>query len=227
MTANELLPSAAIAVALMSVFLVVRHTRTEEESGRADLVRATTVGRNAELAAALIVVAAAHVVLFAILALGLPAALDGLSSTGSIAFAAALLGVGLVFEGVAALVAQLTVGARSALGISAIVVGVTYLVRAVGDMTDTFLPWLSPFGWATEIRAYVDERWWPLALSAAAAALLVAAAVAINGRRDVGAGIVAERRGAAEAAPRLRNPAGLARRLQRAAFVAWLVPVFL
>jgi ABC-2 type transport system permease protein len=227
MTANELLPSAAIAVALMSVFLIVRHTRTEEESGRAELLRATAIGRHAQLAAALLVVAAAHVALFAILALGLPAALEGLSSSGSIAFAAALLGVGLVFEGVAAFVAQLTVGARAALGISAIVVGVTYLVRAVGDMTDTVLPWLSPFGWATEIRAYVDERWWPLALSAAAAALLVAAAVAISRHRDVGAGIVADRAGAAAAAPRLRSPVGLALRLQRASFAAWVVPVFL
>jgi len=227
MTANELLPSAAIAVALMSVFLLVRHTRTEEESGRAELVRATVVGRHAPLAAALIVVAAAHVVLFAILALGLPAALEGLSPAGSIAFAAALLGVGLVFEGVAALIAQLTVGARSALGISAVVVGVTYLIRAFGDMTDTFLPWLSPFGWATEMRAYVDERWWPLGVSIAATAVLIAATVAINRRRDVGAGIIADRPGAAEAAPRLRTPAALARRLQRASFLAWLIPVFL
>ena len=54
MTANELLPSAAIAVALMSVFLVVRHTRAEEESGRAELIRATAVGRHASLLAALI-----------------------------------------------------------------------------------------------------------------------------------------------------------------------------
>jgi ABC-2 type transport system permease protein len=94
-------------------------------------------------------------------------------------------------------------------------------------MTDTFLPWLSPFGWATEIRAYVEERWWPLGLSIAVAAVLVAAAVAINRRRDVGAGIIADRRGAAVAAPRLRTPAALARRLQRASFLAWLVPVFL
>jgi ABC-2 type transport system permease protein len=227
MTANELLPFTAVAVALMSVFLVVRHTRTEEESGRAELVRATAVGRHAPLAAALVVVALAQVVLFVILALGLPAALEGLSSTGSVAFAAALLGVGLVFEGVAAVVAQLTVGARAALGISAIAVGGTYLVRAVGDMTDTFLPWLSPFGWATEMRAYVDERWWPVGLSLLAAAGLIAAATAIARHRDLGAGIIADRPGAAEAAPRLRTPTALARRLQRASFVAWLVPMFL
>jgi ABC-2 type transport system permease protein len=227
MTANELLPSAAIAVALMSVFLIVRHTRAEEETGRAELIRATVVGPHAPLAAALVVVGAAHVVLFAILATGLPRAIEGLSPVGSVAFAAALLGVGLLFMGVAAVVAQLTVAARSAVGIAAIVVGVTYLTRSVGDMFDSILPWFSPFGWATEMRAYVDERWWPLGLSAAAAASLVAAAVAIGARRDLGAGIVADRPGAAEASPRLGTPVGLALRLQRASLVAWGIPVFL
>jgi ABC-2 type transport system permease protein len=227
MTANELLPSAAIAVALMSIFLIVRHTRAEEESGRAELVRATMVGRHAPLAAALTVVGAAHLFLFAILAAGLPGALEGLSTVGSVAFAASLLGVGLVFAGVAALVAQLTISARSALGIAAVVVGATYLIRAVGDMGDSILPWFSPFGWATETRSYVDERWWPLALSAAATCSLVAAAVAIDRRRDVGAGIIADRPGATVAAPGLRSPVGLALRLQRASLIAWGVPMFL
>jgi ABC-2 type transport system permease protein len=227
MTANEMLPMTAVVVGLMSIFLVVRHTRAEEEAGRAELVGATVVGPNARLAAALVEVAAANVLLFAILALGLPASLDGLSSGGSATFAAALLGVGLVFLGVAAVVAQLTVGARAALGLAAVVLGGAYLVRAVGDMGDSALPWLSPFGWASELRSYVDERWWPLGLSVIATAVLVAAGFAINRRRDVGAGVIAERAGAPAAPPRLGTPLGLAFRLQRASLVAWAVPVFL
>jgi ABC-2 type transport system permease protein len=227
MTANEMLPFTAIVVALMSIFLVVRHTRAEEESGRADLVGATVIGRHARTAATLVVVGGANVILFAILAAGLPASLKGLTTSGSVAFAAALLGVGLVFAGVALLVAQLTVGARSALGLAGMILGATYLVRAVGDMGDSILPWFSPFGWATEIRSYVDERWWPLGLSTVAATALVAAALAINRRRDLGAGIIAERRGAAAASPRLGTPFGLALRLQRASLIAWGVPLFL
>jgi ABC-2 type transport system permease protein len=227
MTANEMLPMTAIVVALMSVFLVVRHTRAEEESGRAELVGATVVGRHARLTAALVEVVLANVLLFALLAAGLPASLEGLSTTGSVAFAAALLGVGLVFAGVAALVAQLTVGARGAIGIASIVLGALYLLRALGDMTDTVLPWFSPFGWASEIRSYVDERWWPLALSVAATGALLAGALAIGGRRDLGAGLVAERPGAAVAGRRLGTPLGLAFRLQRASLIAWCVPVFL
>ena len=227
MTANEMLPITAIAVALMSIFLVVRHTRAEEEGGRAELLRATVVGRHATTVATLVVVVGANVLLFALLAAGLPPSLEGLSTSGSVAFAASLLGVGVVFAGITVLVAQLTQSARSAVGISAMVLGATYLVRAVGDMGDGILPWFSPFGWATEIRAYVDERWWPLALSAAAAAALVAAAVAINGRRDVGAGIIANRPGAGAASHRLGSPFGLALRLQRASLIAWGVSLLL
>ena len=227
MTANEMLPLTAIAVALMSVFLIVRHTRAEEESGRADLVRANVVGRHAATAAALVVVGGANVVLCALLAAGLPASLEGLSTTGSLGFAAALAGVGFVFAGIAVVVAQLTVNARSAVGISSIVLGVTYLVRAVADMGDGTWSWLSPFGWATEMRAYVDERWWPLLLSAIATTLLVAVGVLISARRDVGAGVISQHPGPATASPWLGTSLGLALRLQRASLISWSIPLFL
>ena len=43
----------------MSILLVVRHTRADEETGRAELVGAGVVGRHAPLAAALVVAAIA------------------------------------------------------------------------------------------------------------------------------------------------------------------------
>ncbi len=99
-----------IAAAVMSVFMVVRHTRTEEETERAELVRAAPVGRHAALAAAMIgalivnsAIAAGNVI--ALVAFGLPAA-------GSLAFGASFAGVGMVFAGVAAVTAQVASGSR-------------------------------------------------------------------------------------------------------------------
>ena len=227
MTANELLPFTAIVVALMSIFLVVRHTRAEEEDGRAELVRAGVVGRHASTVATLTVVCGAQLLLALLLTFGLPASLSELSTSGSFAFAAALAGVGLVFAGVAVAVAQLTANARTALGISSMVLGATYLIRAIGDMTGTNLAWLSPFGWATEMRAYVDVRWWPLLLSAGLTIGLIAAAVRINARRDVGSGIIADRPGRPTASPLLGSPLGLAFRLQRVSLLAWSLSLFL
>jgi polyether ionophore transport system permease protein len=227
MTANEMLPMTAVAVALMSIFLVVRHTRAEEESGRSDLIRATAVGRHAATVATLTVVAGAHLLLCALLAVGLPASLDGLSMTGSLAFATSFAGVGVVFAGLALLAAQLTVGTRAALGVAAILMGAAYLVRAVGDMGSGTLSWLSPFGWATETRAFVDERWWTLLLAAATSAVLVGAAVVTSARRDVGAGLLGDRPGPATASVLLGSPFGLASRLQRSALMWWSVSLFL
>ena len=45
----------AVLAALMSVFAVVRHTRQNEETGRAELVGAAVVGRYAQLAAGVLV----------------------------------------------------------------------------------------------------------------------------------------------------------------------------
>ena len=45
--ANEISQVAQLGICLMVVFLVVRHTRAEEESGRAELLRSTVLGRDA------------------------------------------------------------------------------------------------------------------------------------------------------------------------------------
>ena len=99
---------AAIAAALMSVFLVVRHTRADEEAGRGELVGSAAVGRLAPLTAALGVAVAANAVLTvlllaALLFLGLPAA-------GSAVFALVITTCGLAFAAVAAVTAQLAAG---------------------------------------------------------------------------------------------------------------------
>jgi polyether ionophore transport system permease protein len=227
MTANELLPLTALVAGLMSIFLVVRHTRAEEEEGRAELVRSAMVGRCAPAAAALVELLGAHLVLCLLLTAGLPAALDGLSATGSLAFASAVAGVGFVFAAVALVAAQLTVSARAALGLSSLVLAALYLLRALADIAGaSAVAWLSPFGWASNMRAYVDERWWPLLLFAALTTALAAVAWRIAARRDLGAGIVADRPAAARASRRLRSPLALALRLQRTSLVAWGASLF-
>src|SRR5690606_16468883 len=47
----EILGYLAIVVAPMNMFLVGRHTRSEEETGRAELIRSARIGRRAPVAA--------------------------------------------------------------------------------------------------------------------------------------------------------------------------------
>lgn len=227
MIANELLGMLAVAAALMSVFLVVRHTRAEEEDGRADLVRAGAVGRGAPLAAAL----GDMLVADAAVAVGLLGALlaNGLDAAGSAAVALGVAAVGVVFGSVAAVTAQLTTGARAASGSAGAVLALAFLLRGLGDARQhggSALSWASPIGWAQQTRAFVDLRWWPLLLHVALAAVLLVAAAALAARRDVGAGLVPERRGAARASRLLAGPVGLAARLERAGLAWWAVGLF-
>ncbi len=228
MLAHEMLGFLGIFVALMSVLLVVRHTRTEEETGRAELVRAAVVGRHAHTTAAVTVAAAANVLLGALFTITLPSlGIEGIGWTGSFFFGAAMTGVGLAFTGIAALTVQISENSRAASGMAAAVIGVAFVLRAVGDIGNGALSWLSPIGWAQQTRAYVDGRWLPLALLVATAAITLAVAVVLSTRRDVGAGLRHSRPGPANASASLGTPLGLAFRLQRAMFIAWCIGMFL
>jgi ABC-2 type transport system permease protein len=208
-----------IAAAVMSLFMVVRHTRTEEEAERAELVRAAPVGRHAALASAMV---GALIVNAAIAGANVVALLAfGLSATGSFAFGASMVGVGMVFAAVAALTAQIASGSRAALAAGGLVIGIAFVLRAIGDVGNGVLSWASPFGWAQAIRAYADERWWVLLLPLLATMVLVLAARALQDHRDYGSGLVAQRSGRMEAPEQLSSSLGLAVRLQRGSLVGW------
>lgn len=206
-------------IAVAVILTVIRHTRAEEESGRTELVDAGAIGRCASLTAALIFSCGAAIATGLIGTAGLLS--TAVPQSGSLAFGLALAGSGLVFAGVAAVAAQLTTSARLARGIAFAVLGLTFTLRAVGDAGVGWPSWLSPQGWSLLVRPYAGERWWILLLHPAAAALLIMLAYLLLARRDVGAGLIAERHGAPTASPALAGPLGLAWRLQRGALVAW------
>lgn len=228
MVANELSLWLFLATAIMSILLTVRHTRAEEESGRLEIIRALPVGRFAPATAAVLTVAIANLLVGA----GVAAALvgTGMAPASSLALALGCVLTGLVFAAVAAVTAQLTEHARGATGMAMAALAVAFLVRGVGDVIDnqgSWLSWFSPFAWAQQTRLYVDLRWWPLAVSAVVTVVLLAVAVSLAQRRDLGAGLRRPGPGPATARPGLLSPAGLARRLLRGSFLAWGVGAFL
>jgi ABC-2 type transport system permease protein len=214
-----------ILVALMSLLTVVRHTRTEEETGRLELIGATVVGRYAPLTAALAVAGLANIAIGGLAALGLMA--TGLAVAGSVAFGLATALVGILFAAVAATTAQLSRSARAAGGIASAVLGGAYLLRAVGDSGPSGLTWLSPVGWGLHLRPFAGEQWWVAGLFAGFALLLTVAGYVLVARRDVGGGLLPERLGPGEAAPSLRSPFALAWRLHRGLLVGWVIALAL
>lgn len=225
----------AIMAGLMSTFLVTRHTRADEEGGRLELIGATPVGRAAPLAATVLWGLVANLALGVLVALGLQG--GGLAAQGSWAAGLAAAATGAVFVAIAAVVAQLAPTSRAANGISAAIVGVAFLLRAVGDATGTpdvdtitvtsaWPSWLSPIGWGQHVYAFTRADLSPLLLSAALAVAGVVVALGLQSRRDVGSSVLRERNGRAAGTPLLRSSLGLAWRLQWPAVVGWAVGGF-
>jgi ABC-2 type transport system permease protein len=212
----------AAALAVLMVFITVRHTRTDEETGRIELLSGGRLGRNAALAAALVISFGAS------LAVGLTSAValvvGGLPAAGSFAFGLGWAATGMAFSAVGGVAAQLTTSARAAIGGAAVVLAITYAFRAVGDLAEpgpSALSWLSPIGWNQQIRAFAGDRWWVLLLPMALCVALVPAAFGLRGRRDLGAGLRPERPGPARGA--LSGVGDLALRLQIRILVAWAI----
>lgn len=219
----------AALVALLAIIIVVRHTRAEEETGRLELVGSAVVGRQATLTAAMSVATAMNLLLALLTAASLSAA--GLPPSGSIAFGLAWGATGLVFACVAAVAAQLTGSARSAISLGSALLAATYVLRAIGDTAGpggpTWASWLSPIGWQQQTRAFAQERWWVLLLMVTFAAVTLTAGFVLAGRRDLGAGLLPDRAGPATGGRLLSSPLGLAWRLQRGTFYGWLVAFLL
>jgi ABC-2 type transport system permease protein len=213
----------ALAIGLMAVFTVTRHTRAEEDSGRAELLASAVLGRYAALTAATGVSGGACVLIGLIEAGTLAGA--GLPTSGALAFGLATALAGLVFTAIAAVAVQLAEYSRTANGIGAAAVGVAFLLRAIGDSTTStkWLSWLSPIGWAQQTRPFAGERWWVLLLPLVATAVIGGIAYVLLPRRDFGVGFLPPRPGPATAASSFRSPLALAWRLHRGPLIGWTI----
>lgn len=221
--------TGAAMLAVLAFMLVVRHTRTEEEAGRLELLGSTAIGRSATLAAGLAIGMGTSLAIGVLSAFGL--ASSGLPVGGSFAFGLAWAATGCAFAAVGALTAQVATSGRAASGLAAVVLGLAYLARGVGDGSGTdslaWLSWLSPIGWGQQVRPFAHERWPVLLLLLAFTAVVSGVAFRFAGRRDLGAGMLTDRHGDAHAARLLSSPTGLAWRLERATVMAWALAIAL
>ena len=211
---------AAFLLPLLGISLVAQLTRHEEEAGRLEALLGGRVARHVPVLAGLVVATAAIVVTAIAFALGLIA--FGVPATGSVLYAASLGALALVFAGLASLLAQVTPHSRGVYVWSLLVLAVAYLLRGVGDVTRTWVTWLSPLGWAEKAAPFGAMRWWTLLIPLAVGGLLATLAVLVAGRRDLGSSLVRGGAGSARATTWLRSPLGLATAIHRPAVLGWL-----
>lgn len=225
-------PWLAILAAMMSTFLAVRHTRMDEEAGRAELVAATPAGRLSPVGATIVEGLLANVVLGALVTLAYLAV--GLALDGALVVGAATAAVGVTFLGVGLVAAQLMRTSRGANSLAVWITVGTFVIAGIGNaigtpsddltrMESSWLTWVSPFGWAENTRAFDENAWWPAVLCLVVGLGLAALALALTAVRDVGESFIAERPGRAQAPGALGSPTTLVWRLTRGAVLGWVV----
>lgn len=225
-----ILPFLAMMAAFMSTFLAVRHTRADEESGRAELLAASGAGRVAPIWATILHGLAANLILGVLTAVTFLAV--GLPASGSWVSGLATAAVGVCFLGIGLICAQVMPTSRGANSLTVWLVMATYLLAGIGNalgspdytalrVESSWVTWLSPFGWAENSRPFADNAVWPLVLCLSFGLALSAVGVWMQSTRDLGASLLPQRRGRDAARPSLRTPTALAWRLNRGAIIGW------
>lgn len=225
-------PFLALDAALMSTFLAVRHTRMDEEQGRAELISATPASRVTPVVATVIHGLIANFALAALTTLAFIATGAGVTGAKVAGFAVGCVGV--AFLGVGLIAGQLMRTSRGANSLATWIVLIAFLVSGIGNalgtpsddlqrMESSWLTWLSPFGWGENVRAYADDNLWPAVLALGFGLLLAGLAVALQSARDLGESFIPERLGRAEAGPLLSTPTGLVWRLTWGAILGWVI----
>ena len=217
-----------IAVGIMNVFLVSRHTRADEEKGRAEVVRSLPVGRLATINAVMITAVIVNIILGLLTAIGL--ALTGVESmdfAGSMLYGALNCVVGILFAAVTALFCQLSSNKSGATGLSFLTLGIFYMLRAVGDMQEIeAVSYISPLGLALRSQAYIKNLWLPVLIILLESVVIFAVAYKLNSIRDLDQGFIPAKPGKKEASFVLGSNFGLAFRLLRNSIIVWLIVMF-
>ena len=228
MMANELMLTLIVAASILSILTVIRHTRAEEESGAAELVLSSVVGRYARTYAALILVGGVNA----------RSGRDDDAGDGLDRLRARRhrRDVPRHHRGVPWCSARSprsppNCGGRRArrparrwqsLALAA-------LVRGIGDVINnsgSALSWFSPIAWAQQMRSFVDLRWWPFALLVALTIGLMALAAWLESRRQYDDGNIPSTGERPNARP-IKTVFGLHMTLQRGQTIGWSVGLFL
>ena len=164
----------------MNILLIARHTRSEEESGRAELVRAASVRTWSALAAVSIVALEANFILG--LGTSVVFIVDGQAAGRTLLYGASLTLCGLLFAAIALIWVQVFEYSRAATGASLAVVAVAFALRAIGDVRDSWLSMVSPLGWVQAVNTFGNAAVWPFVVSILVITVAIGVAITFAAR---------------------------------------------
>ncbi|RRK10160.1 ABC transporter permease [Lactiplantibacillus garii] len=222
--ATEMVVFMALFMVVMNIMIAVATTRGDEDAGLLELVWAHAVGRGAPLFAGVSELTLLNGVIGVLFGAGLQVAhMPGADTAGNWLIGFALAALGWAFGMVTLLVAQIADNAGGTTMLSYTVLGVMYVARMGTDVSHPHLTWWIPFGWIEKIGAYQANHWLPVLMYLLLGLVSLGFATGLNLHRDLGAGLLATRRGRRRASGWLRGPASLLWRQARDLMIAWIV----
>ena len=207
--------------ALGAIFIVVKATRGQEDSGQAELLASGVMGRGARLLTGIALAFICSVLVG--LVSGIATALCGGGWENSLLLCATFTATGWMFTGVAAITAQLGGDARTASSLAVGVLGVLFVLRGFTYSIEApeWTTWANPLGWMTETHPATENNWWPLLLAAVFTAIALVVAFILDARRDFGQGATAPRPGPARG--KVRSTWHLALRINTGPILTWII----
>ncbi len=213
----------ALAAAAFGILAAVRALRAEEDAGRTEIVLAGVVGRGTAFGSSLAAIGLGVSMLWLAEFAGFVVA--RLPVAGSAYLALATASVAAVFAAIGAVTSQLASTRRMALSLGVGALALFWLLRVLADTVSgaAWVRWMTPIGWAEELRPFAGARPLGLLLPVAACVALLLVAARMSASRDVGAGLIPAADSAQPSGRLLSSPTAQALRRQGGILAVWAI----
>ncbi|KRL04466.1 ABC transporter permease [Liquorilactobacillus oeni DSM 19972] len=225
--ASEMMVFMGLVFAMMNIYFAVKNSRTEEDNGTLELIRAHSVGKLSPLIAVIIELFVINLINGVLIAISLEfAGMTGTDILGNCLFGLGLAAFGFMFGMMSLLVSQLANNSRGATILSYLILGFTYIARMLTDVKNTNYTWITMFGLIEKLEIYTENNWLPVLYMVLSALLLLFVTIFASTHRDVAAGLIPTRPGRRNASFLLANPFSLILRLERISLIIWTCGLF-
>lgn len=211
-------------ISVSTILLVIRNTRLEEEEGMLEMFRALPTGKLANTTSVLSILVLYNftIVLLTVLVL-IVFGDDSMRFEGAILTGAIYGSIGLLFGAIALLMAQLSSNTRSATMSSFMILGLSYMLRIIGDTSIDWLSWISPLGLLYQTKPFVANEWFPVLWINLGSVIIVGISFYLQKYRDLGSGVLPTRTGRDSATRIVKTLPGFVLKLIRTPLIVWTI----
>ncbi|MDR1781756.1 MAG: ABC-2 transporter permease [Bacilli bacterium] len=222
--ANNLLIFIVLMAVIMSMMLSIKNTREVEEDGLLEMINSYCIGRCANTLAVFLEVLIINIIISILITLGLTTLnIEGIDFIGSLVMGSSIGLSGIIFSCITLVISQLFVSARSVRVVSYSFMAFTYLFRAITDVSNQDLSWLSPMAWAIKTEVFVSNKILPLFLLTIFSIIFLVLSIFLNNKRDMNQGYIKIKEGKKVGKGFLLTKLGFIYKLDRVLIYGWLI----